>query len=363
MGVVADMADRMIVMRSGDVVETGTVAEVFAAPKHPYTQALLDAVPRLGEGSSASEAIDITATLKDVDAGDIDADAAATDPLVERAVVVKFEDVAIEYPKRGRVPAFRAADKISLEIRQGEVLGLVGESGSGKTTIGRATIGLLPVHSGRLTVTGVDLSTPTRDAIRKVHHNVGIVFQDPSSSLNPRMTIGDSIAEPIRLSQGLKGKALDTRVSQLLDSVRLPLAYASRFPHELSGGQKQRVGIARALALDPKLLVADEPTSALDVSVQATVLELLRELQREKGFACLFVTHDLAVIDALADRIAVMRRGEIVEVGTREQILRYPQEAYTQRLLAAVPVPDPEVQHARRELRLAALGLDNPDAP
>ncbi len=171
------------------------------------------------------------------------------------------------------------------------------------------------------------------------------------------MTIGASVGEPILLAEKVRGAQLDRRVRALLDSVRLPWQYASRFPHELSGGQKQRVGIARALALNPRLLVADEPTSALDVSVQATVLELLKELQRERGFACLFITHDLAVVDALADRIAVMRHGELVEVGSREQILRYPREQYTQRLLAAVPVPDPAVQNERRVSRLAALAL------
>lgn len=366
MGVVADMADRMIVMRSGEIVETGTVRDVFARPQHPYTQALLAAVPRLGEGPTPSTAIDISAVLSEIDAGEVlqpaaqATDAARTD---ERDVVVSFRDVSIEYPKRGRVPAFRAADQINLEIHAGEVLGLVGESGSGKTTIGRATIGLLPIHSGSLVVDGVDISAGGREDIRRVHHSVGIVFQDPSSSLNPRMTIGASIGEPIRLAQKVTGTALDRRVRELLDSVRLPTQYASRFPHELSGGQKQRVGIARALALNPRLLVADEPTSALDVSVQATVLELLKQLQRERGFACLFVTHDLAVVDALADRIAVMQKGKLVEVGSREQILRSPREPYTQRLLAAVPVPDPELQHQRRAIRLAALGIDDPDAP
>jgi len=179
------------------------------------------------------------------------------------------------------------------------------------------------------------------------------------------MTIGDSIAEPIRLSEKIKGAALDKRVRALLDSVRLPREYASRYPHELSGGQKQRVGIARALALNPKVLVADEPTSALDVSVQATVLELLKDLQRERGFACLFISHDLAVIDELADRIAVMRHGALVEVGTRDQILRRPQQAYTKRLLAAVPVPDPDIQRDRRGKRLAdlAAGVDADEAP
>jgi peptide/nickel transport system ATP-binding protein len=365
MGVVADMGDRIVVMRNGEIVERGDVTEVFANPQHPYTRALLDAVPRLGEGSAESEAVDITAALADAESAETTAEAqrvlAEYEKSLEAPVVVRFSDVAIEYPKHGRVPAFRAADNIDLTIHQGEVVGLVGESGSGKTTLGRATVGLLPIHSGSLVVDGVDISKPTREVIHHLHKSVGIVFQDPSSSLNPRMTIGQSLGEPIYLAEKIKGNALEKRVRDLLESVRLPRQYASRFPHELSGGQKQRVGIARALALNPRLLVADEPTSALDVSVQATVLELLRELQRERGFACLFVTHDLAVIDVLADRIAVMRHGKLVEVGTREQILRYPQQAYTQRLLAAVPVPDPELQHARRALRLEALGLVSDD--
>jgi peptide/nickel transport system ATP-binding protein len=365
MGVVADMGERIIVMRNGEIVERGDVKDVFANPQHPYTRALLDAVPRLGEGSAESQAVDITAALADAESAATTAEAervlAEYEKSLEAPVVVSFSNVAIEYPKHGRVPAFRAADNIDLTIHMGEVVGLVGESGSGKTTLGRATVGLLPIHSGSLVVDGVDISKPTREVIHHLHKSVGIVFQDPSSSLNPRMTIGQSLGEPIFLAEKVKGNALEKRVRDLLESVRLPRQYASRFPHELSGGQKQRVGSARALALNPRLLVADEPTSALDVSVQATVLELLRELQRERGFACLFVTHDLAVIDVLADRIAVMRHGKLVEVGTREQILRYPQQAYTQRLLAAVPVPDPELQHARRALRLEALGLVSDD--
>lgn len=182
-----------------------------------------------------------------------------------------------------------------------------------------------------------------------------MVFQDPSSSLNPRLPIGESIGEPMMLAGVAKGAELQKRIEELLDRVELPRSYRNRYPHELSGGQKQRVGIARALSLKPKLLIADEPTSALDVSVQARVLELFQELQAEMGFACLFVTHDLAVIDALADRIAVMRRGEIVEQGPREQILRHPREVYTQRLLAAVPLPDPDAQAQRRELRAKLL--------
>jgi peptide/nickel transport system ATP-binding protein len=193
-----------------------------------------------------------------------------------------------------------------------------------------------------------------------LHRSVGIVFQDPSSSLNPRIPIGDSIGEPLLLARGLKGAALNTEVERLLDAVQLPRSYRTRYPHELSGGQKQRVGIARALSLKPQVLIADEPTSALDVSVQARVLELMQALQKEMHFACLFITHDLAVIDVLADRIAVMHQGALVEMGTRDQILRNPQQAYTQRLLAAVPLPDPAAQRERRELRreLLAAGAD-----
>lgn len=338
MGVVADIADNIIVMRKGKIVERGSSAEIFGAPQHTYTKELLAAVPHLGEASASTAA-----------------SAASTAAADQRPVIVTYDDVAIEYPKRGRVPAFRAADHVSLEIHEGEVLGLVGESGSGKTTLGRAAVGLLPVRSGKLVVAGHDLSASNAKTIKALHHDVGIVFQDPASSLNPRLPIAASIGEPLEIALGLKGDELRGRVNQLLDSVELPRNYAERFPHELSGGQKQRVGIARAIALKPKLLVADEPTSALDVSVQAKVLVLLQELQREMGFACLFITHDLAVIDVLAERIAVMRHGEIVEVGTRDQILRHPQHAYTQRLIAAVPVPDPAQQRERREARRVLL--------
>ncbi|KQO62872.1 ABC transporter ATP-binding protein [Curtobacterium sp. Leaf261] len=371
MGVVADLADRIVVMRQGEAVETGSVAGVFADPQHEYTQTLLDAVPRLGQ--AGGEAIDLTATLENVVEAEHGDAAPATvqsgpghtavhdEPTQDLgAPVLQFTDAVIEYAGRGRVKAFRAIDHVDLTVHEGEVVGLVGESGSGKTTLGRAAIGLLPITEGKLEVTGVDLSKPTRSLVRSVHKNAGIVFQDPASSLNPRMTIGQSIGEPLFLAKGIKGGALSREVDTLLDSVRLPRTYATRYPHELSGGQKQRIGIARALALKPALLIADEPTSALDVSVQATVLELLKDLQREFRFACLFITHDLAVIDVLADRIAVMHHGRLAEIGTRDQILRDPQDPYTQRLIAAVPLPDPAVQRERRELRaqILAAGAD-----
>lgn len=376
MGVVADLADNIAVMRKGDIVETGTVEEVFANPTHPYTIALLEAVPHLGQ--RGDEEIDTTAALATgsetaQQSSEFAERIAINERLAEEAaelaerdtrkIVVKFENVAIEYPKRGRVPAFRAADQINLQIREGEVLGLVGESGSGKTTLGRASIGLLPIAEGKLVVAGQDISNAGRDEIRQLHKNVGIVFQDPASSLNPRLPIGDSIGEPLLLAKGLKGAALNKEVERLLDSVELPRSYRTRYPHELSGGQKQRVGIARALSLKPQVLIADEPTSALDVSVQARVLELMQQLQKEMNFACLFVTHDLAVIDVLAERIAVMHHGNLVETGTRDEILRYPKEAYTQRLLAAVPLPDPKLQRERRDLRREILAAGSDEGP
>ncbi|WP_347975953.1 ABC transporter ATP-binding protein [Microbacterium sp. ProA8] len=363
MGVVADLADDIVVMRKGEIVERGTVGGVFNAPQHPYTKQLLAAVPRIGD--AAGESIDTTAAL----AGDTSvirlADVAAREDAERRkglgAPVLDFADVAIDYPKRGRVPAFRAVEHATFSIFPGEVTGLVGESGSGKTTVGRAAIGLLPIADGRAEVVGHDISKADRRLLHRVHKDVGIVFQDPSSSLNPRLPIGQSIGEPMLLANVAKGRDLDMKVQDLLDSVELPRSYRNRYPHELSGGQKQRVGIARALALQPKLLIADEPTSALDVSVQATVLQLLRRLQADLGFACLFISHDLAVVDSLADRIIVMHHGKIVEQGATGQILRAPREDYTRRLIAAIPVPDPEEQRVRREARAALLaaGLED----
>jgi peptide/nickel transport system ATP-binding protein len=374
MGVVADLADRIAVMRKGLIVETGTAAQIFHNPQHEYTQALLAAVPHLGQGGADSVAeVDVTAALAAATHAEIlsipeeelirrERENAAGLAVAEAAKpkgdpVLELKDVAIEYPKQGRVPAFRAVEGANLVIYPGQVVGLVGESGSGKTTIGRAAVGLLPVAAGTMRVVGQDISAAKRNGrqLHEMRRHVGMVFQDPSSSLNPRLPIGESIGEPMFLAKVAKGAELQHRIEALLDQVELPRDYRNRYPHELSGGQKQRVGIARALSLKPKLMVADEPTSALDVSVQARVLDLFQNLQKELGFACLFVTHDLAVVDVLADRICVMQRGRIVEQGTRDQILRNPQEAYTQRLLAAVPLPDPDKQRERRELRAQLL--------
>ncbi|WP_035775320.1 ABC transporter ATP-binding protein [Arthrobacter sp. H5] len=370
MGVVADLSDKIVVMSQGRIVEAGSAEKIFHHPEHPYTQKLLAAVPHLGRGSDDdSGEIDVSAALAAATHSDLqgidhaelmrrerenqarlqEAEKAAAGG--KGAPVLELTGVAIEYPKQGRVPAFRAVEDANITIYPREILGLVGESGSGKTTIGRAAVGLLKVAEGSLKVTGQEISNASRKELFELRRSVGMVFQDPSSSLNPRLPLGESIGEPMFLAKVAKGADLQKRIEKLLDQVELPRAYRNRYPHELSGGQKQRVGIARALSLKPKLLVADEPTSALDVSVQATVLELLKNLQQEMGFACLFVTHDLAVVDLMSDRICVMRRGKIVEQGTRDQILRSPQDPYTQRLLAAVPLPNPEKQRERRELR------------
>ena len=333
MGVVADMADDILVMKDGRVVESGSADAIFNHPQHPYTKELLAAVPKLGH--SAKRSLDFGSGAKP-------------------APVLTLRDVTIEYPKRGRIPAFTAVKNFNLEIFPGEIVGLVGESGSGKTTVGRAAIGLIPIKSGELAIAGTDISRATQKDLSAIRRHTGIVFQDPASSLNPRLPIGESIGEPIYLAGLAKDAELNHLVEDLLDQVELPRSYRNRYPHELSGGQRQRVGIARALALTPDLLIADEPTSALDVSVQARFLELFQGLQEKLKFACLFISHDLAVVDILSHRVAVMQDGFLVEEGDRDAILKNPQQEYTRRLIEAVPVPDPAEQAMRRAARLAA---------
>jgi peptide/nickel transport system ATP-binding protein len=330
MGVVADLADRILVMKDGYTVEQGTADQIFNRPQHPYTQSLLAAVPKLGSVAKRELTLDGT-----------------------KRPVLSLTDVSVTYPKRGRIPAFTAAKSITFDIFPGEILGLVGESGSGKTTVGRAAIGLLPISKGSIKLNGEEIGGADQNKLKGLRQQTGIVFQDPGSSLNPRLPIGESIGEPLLLAGRAEGEDLDAMVEDLLDSVELPRSYRNRYPHELSGGQRQRVGIARAIALRPDLLIADEPTSALDVSVQARFLDLLLDLQNQLKFACLFISHDLAVVDMLAHRIAVMQNGELVEVGDRDQILKNPKEEYTRKLISAVPVPDPGEQRQRREARRA----------
>ncbi len=335
MGVVADMADNVAVMFKGNIVERGPVQEVLLNPQHPYTQKLLAAVPHLGDGH-----------------GQFGAAPHEVADDAEEALTVK--NLVVEYKRSGKKP-FRAVDDVSFDVRRGEIVGLVGESGSGKSTIGRALLGLIPSESGEVQVLGEDLLSMRGGQLKSLRKRVGVIFQDPAASLNPRFPIGDVISEPLAVHGIGTAKEREKKVHELLEAVQLPRSAYNRYPHELSGGQRQRVSIARALALQPDLLIADEPTSALDVSVQASVLAMFTELQRHFGFACLFISHDLAVIDSLAHRVVVMQYGKIVEAGTREDVLMRPQEEYTKRLLAAAPVPNPIEQKQRRLERHALL--------
>jgi peptide/nickel transport system ATP-binding protein len=337
MGVVADLADRVAVMYNGEVVEQAEVHDLFAHPKEDYTKRLLAAVPKLGTAVALTRAR-----------------AAARAP-IEKAPVVAAQNLVIEYAGRLGRKGFRAVDDVSFVIHAGEVLGLVGESGSGKTTIGRAIGGLTRVSGGSLKVLGQEMNGVSERRFRPLRGDIGFVFQDPASSFNPLLTIAECVAEPL-VVHGRSGDATAARprVDELLEAVQLPKSFGDRYPHELSGGQRQRASLARSLALEPTLLIADEPTSALDVSVQARVLELFSELQKEFGFAALFISHDLAVVDLLADRIAVLYQGKLVEEGTGAEVLVAPKHPYTQRLLASLPVPDPVEQAIRRE-KLRAL--------
>ncbi|MCD1286647.1 MULTISPECIES: ABC transporter ATP-binding protein [unclassified Brevibacterium] len=351
MGVVADLADRVAVMYRGDLIEVSPVEQLFSEPKEQYTRDLLAAVPRLGstvagsrKAASAGEA-GAVADRAGVAGRAGDADRAERDP------IVVARDLDIVYPGGIGRPDFHAVKKVSFDIRAGEVYGLVGESGSGKTTIGRAIAGLTRASGGSLTVLGHEMVGFKERSFGKIRRRIGFVFQDPAASFNPHLTIGECIAEPFAIhKRDLSSADRSKRVLELLDSVQLPGAYASRYPHELSGGQRQRASLARGLALDPELLIADEPTSALDVSVQAKVLELFVELQNRFDFAALFISHDLAVVDMLSDRIGVLFHGELLEEGTGEKVLGAPSNDYTKRLIASLPVPDPAEQAKRREL-------------
>ncbi len=331
MGVVADLADRVVVMNAGKVVEIAPVEQLFAEPADPYTRTLLSAVPHLGQG-------------RPEDCG----------PGTEGDPVLVVDRLTVEFPGPLGSGPFRAVDDVSLRIDRGQTLGLVGESGSGKSTIGRCVAALQRPTTGTVTILGKDVTELSQRQLRPVRRRFGFVFQDPATSLNPRLRVGDCVAEPLIVHKVLGGRKLRERVAELLDAVRLPADTAQRYPHELSGGQRQRANLARALALGPDLLVADEPTSALDVSVQDAVLDLFEELQSEWSFACLFISHDLAVVDRLADQVAVLRNGTLQEIGTRDEVLRNPQTDYTRRLVAAVPVPDPAEQRRRRA---ASAGL------
>ncbi len=319
MGVVAEMADRVIVMRDGKVVEEATTAELFARPAAQYTRDLLAAVPRMGRGTARAEVV--------------------------AAPVARLADVTVRFPLKGGILGrtthqVHAVEHVSFDIRKGETFALVGESGCGKSTIAKAMVGLVP-HDGLIEIGGGPLATLTGPEMKALRRRIQMVFQDPMAALDPRMTVGEQIAEPL-LIHGLGDAAeRQARAAELMDRVGLTGDQLGRYPHEFSGGQRQRICIARALALNPDLIIADESVSALDVSVQAKVLELLRALQTEFGIAFLFISHDMAVVENISDRVGVMYLGQIVELGTRAQIFGNPQHAYTRRLIEAVPVPDP----------------------
>jgi peptide/nickel transport system ATP-binding protein len=352
MGVVADIADRVVVMHDGQVVEQGSVTAIFTDPQEEYTRQLLGSVITLG--ATATEGVEraLTADLVVREnhlavPGHPATDSVPDVPFV--SPVLTISELSVVYGGRFRSISVRAASNVSLHVEPGEVLGLVGESGSGKSTVAGAVTGLVSPTSGSVTIAGTDVTKVRGKAAKALRRRIGVVFQDPLSSLNPRATVGDSVAEPIRLHRALRGSDVADRVASLLESVQLSSSLRNRYPHELSGGQRQRVCIARALALGPDLLVADEPTSALDVSVQARILDLFRSLQDELGFACLFISHDLAIVEQLAGRVAVMHRGHVVEQGPTTAVLAEPIHPYTQRLLAAAPVANPEAQRRRRE--------------
>ncbi|NBE08309.1 ABC transporter ATP-binding protein [Paragemmobacter ruber] len=343
MGVVAEMADRVIVMKSGRMVEQAPVRQLFHAPTEPYTRDLLAAVPRMGARAAA----------------------AAPAPLPAAEPVARLSDVVVRFPVRGGLLGrttlnVHAVEHVSFDIARGETFALVGESGCGKSTIARAIVGLVP-HQGQITVGDHVLSAHGRDAPKALRRKVQMVFQDPMAALDPRMRVGDLIAEPL-LIHGI-GTAADRRAeaADLLRRVGLSPDQIDRYPHEFSGGQRQRICIARALALKPDLIIADESVSALDVSVQARVLALLQELQQEMGVAYLFISHDMAVVDSISDRVAVMYLGQIVEMGSRAQVFGDPRHPYTQRLIEAVPVPDPA--HQRRPSVRMTGDLPNPVHP
>lgn len=364
MGVVADVADAVAVMRHGRIIERGDVRTIFDSPSHDYTRQLLAAVPRLnslrgGAGSGADTGADVSgAGLAKVAAVNSDDAASKGDGVAFRVgdsaqPLVHIENLDVVYRNgRRQVHAVRG---VSFDIARGQVLGLVGESGSGKSTIAGTLTGLVPIHSGSVQVDGLEVAGASGRKLRGVRSQTGIVFQNPASSLNPRRSVGASIGQPLQLHTNLTNAQRRQRVNELLEAVRLPASMAQRYPHEMSGGQRQRVAIARALALQPQLLIADEPTSALDVSVQAVVLELLASLQHELGFACLFVSHDLAVVEQVASQVVVLRQGQVVEAGKTTKVLSAPSDPYTQALVAAVPVPDPIIQAQRRAKRATAL--------
>jgi len=353
MGVVADIADRVLVMYQGEAVETGTVDQIFHTPEHPYTRALLAAVPRLG----AMNGSDLPRRFPLISLTNPGFQEAETeqDTVVPGDPILQVRDLVTRFPLRGgllnRVKReVHAVENVSFDLWPGETLSLVGESGSGKSTTGRALLRLVEAQEGTITFNGERIDTLPAGQLQPLRRDIQFIFQDPYASLDPRQTVGYSIMEPLRVHNLLDGDAAQRRVAWLLERVGLKPEHAWRYPHEFSGGQRQRICIARALALNPKVVIADESVSALDVSIRAQIINLLLDLQREMGIAFLFISHDMAVVERISHRVAVMYLGQIVEIGPRRAVFENPQHPYTRKLMAAVPVADPAHRQARRVL-------------
>lgn len=335
MGVIASMADRVTIMRAGEIVETGSVNEIFYSPKHDYTKMLLDAMPRLDRPDPHQQAAPLPAGAEEI---------------------LNVADLKVNFPVSNgwRTQQLRAVDGVSFSLRQGETLGIVGESGCGKSTLARAVLNLLPKTDGAVLWLGRDLGPMPESEVRKLRKDFQIVFQDPLASLDPRMTIGESIAEPLRaLKPHLTRAEVTARVRAMMDQVGLEPVWINRYPHEFSGGQNQRVGVARAMIVEPKLVICDEAVSALDASIQAQIVGLIRELQADFGMSLIFISHDLSVVRQIAHRVMVIYLGRVVELADRDAIYADARHPYTKALISAVPIPDPKLERAKRRIRLA----------
>ncbi len=353
MAVVAQMADRVVVMFRGNKVEEGPVEQIFESPQHPYTQALLAAVPKLGEMTGTTAPV----RLKLMGDGD-----GASEPIVpkEDKVLLDVKNLTTRFPVKGgffrrTVANVHAVEDVSFQVKSGQTLSLVGESGCGKSSCGRSVLRLVEPLSGQIMLDGQDVVAFSQDELRKARRDMQMIFQDPFASLNPQMKLQDQVAEPlINYDVGDAQERADI-VARLFDRVELPRSFLRRYPHELSGGQRQRIAIARALALNPKLIVADEAVSALDVSVQAQVLNLLMELQADLGISMLFISHDMAVVERVSHSVGVMYLGRIVEIGPRAAIFEDPRHPYTKALMAAVPVADPRRRKTEKDLNFKPI--------
>ena len=344
MAVVAEIADRVVVMKAGEKVEDGSVDAIFAAPRHPYSQALLAAVPRLGALTGTDGPRRFAAAKQN----------APRRAKGQEKLLIEVRDLVTRFPVRTgllrrKTAEVHAVDMASFDIAAGQTLALVGESGSGKSTLARSVLRLVEPVSGTVTLDGTELTTLKPGELRKMRTKMQIVFQDPYASMNPRRRIFDQIADPVRIHDSPDEAELRARLENLIREVDLPADSLERFPHEFSGGQRQRLCIARAMSLAPALIVADEPVSALDVSIQAQVVDLLLDLQERQGVSYLFISHDMAIVERIAHRVAVMWQGRVVEIGPRRAVIENPQHPYTRQLLEAVPIADPSCRAERRQ--------------